>query len=141
MAKNPKPKLVPVEELTQEDMIQILSENTAAPSDQFALCFTGGFDWDGKPKNVRFAGGRRSIDAILLLGQLTQALYMGQLRDYNTMVMYCAEHSEFRLDTPTLNDYGFKLTLGGFEFLIHTSIPIAEANFWIFARSLDSAKQ
>lgn len=141
MARNPKPTLVPVEELTKEDMIQILSENPAAPSDQFALCFTGGFDWEGKTQSVQFVGGRYSLDAILVLGKLTTALYMGQLRDYNTMVMYCAEHPEFRLDTPDMNNFGFKLTLGGFEFLIHTSVPLSEANFWIFARFLDSAKQ
>lgn len=96
-------------------------------------CLTGGFDYDGGPVPLNWTGGRRSLECILVMGELMKALSLGQLRDYNTMVMYCSERPSLRLDTPELLDYASAITLKGFRFLLKMRILRGQNNYQIFA--------
>ena len=124
-----KPDLVPVEGLTEQEKAILRGD-----AQQEALaCLTGGFDYDGGPVPLNWTGGRRSLECILVMGEPMKALSLGQLRDYNTMVMYCSERPELRLDTPDMLDYATAISLGGFRFLLHMRILRGRENYRIYA--------
>ena len=122
-----KPILVPGEALTPEETAALKAEEKPL------ACLTGGFDYEGAPVPLEWSGGRKSLDCILVMGDLMQALTLGQLRDFNTMVMYCSERPELRLETPELLDYAFAVTLGGFRFLVVMNILLRRENYRILA--------
>ena len=124
-----KPNLVPIEGLTEQEKAILRGD-----AQQEALaCLTGGFDYDGGPVPLNWTGGLRSLECILVMGDLMKALSLGQLRDYNTMVMYCSERPSLRLDTPELLDYASAITLKGFRFLLKMRILRGQNNYQIFA--------
>ena len=124
-----KPNLVPVEGLTEQEKAILRGD----AQEEALACLTGGFDYDGGPVPRNWTGGRRSLECIMVMGDLMQALSLGQLRDYNTMVMYCSERPSLRLDTPELLDYASAITLKGFRFLLKMRILRGQNNYQIFA--------
>ena len=118
-----------MEELTQQEKAIL----TGSERPGVLACLNGGFDEENRPVPMHWSGGRKSLECIMVMGDLMQALSLGQLRDYNTMVMYCSERPSLRLDTPELLDYASAITLKGFRFLLKMRILRGQNNYQIFA--------
>lgn len=96
-------------------------------------CLSGGYRYDGELACIQwYPCGKITTTGLKVTNQMLSQLLQGQLRDYSTMVNYCAERPCFLVKTAEQDEYSFVTELRGYVFFVHTRIPMNRINFWIY---------